>query len=463
MARILLVDDEVSILSVLEIYLRKAGYETVSATSAAEALALYEPSATDLMIVDLRLGEGMDGLELMHACRARKSHLPVIMITAYGTIEVAVQAMKEGAYDFITKPFEFKELLSTVEGALEEHRNVDGEAHSAAGGGGEGPTLHFGTLIGESAQMQVIYNIINRVAPSDATVLIQGESGTGKELVARAIHKASKRDEGPWVPLNCAALPATLLESEMFGHAAGAFTGAVGRRDGLFMTAHNGTLFLDEIGVMDKGLQGKLLRALQEGKVRRVGENKDEDVNVRVLAATNEALEERMKSGEFREDLFYRLSVIPLEVPPLRHRKPDIPLLVNYFCGRQALSLGRDIACDEEAMAALSSYAWPGNVRELQNAIACAATLSDNGRIKTQDLPPNIVSDSLTPELLGQRGEIDLGKSLRDFLKEKERQYMEAVLAHTDGNRARAADLLGISRATFYRKFPEVAGEHAEH
>jgi two-component system response regulator HydG len=456
MARILLVDDEPSILSVLEAYLGNASMETISATSAKEALKLFAANEVDLMVVDLRLGEGMDGIGLMHECRAQKHDLPVIMITAYGTIEVAVQAMKEGAFDFITKPFEFKGLLDTIEAALAVSRKS----------GEEGPLpdiagvkLHFGSIIGESAEMHKVYSMVKRVAPGEATVLILGESGTGKELVAQAIHKNSKRANGPWVPLNCAAMPANLLESEMFGHAAGSFTGATGARHGLFKEADHGTLFLDEVGVMDMALQGKLLRALQEGKVRPVGENKDIDVNVRVIAATNERLENRMEAGEFREDLYYRISVIPIELPPLRHRQDDILLLAEYFAWQQSRALEREITWADSARNAIRNYSWPGNVRELQNAVACAATLSEDGVIKLADLPPNITGEKIVPKggLPPAMG-VEIGKSLRDFLREKEQQYMELVLERTGGNRAKAADLLGISRATFYRKFPEVAG-----
>jgi DNA-binding NtrC family response regulator len=458
MACVLLVDDEQSILNVLRLYLEKSDFSVLTADSAREALEVFGQNHVDLMIVDLRLGEGMDGLELMHECRLQRHDLPVIMITAYGAIEVAVQAMKEGAYDFICKPFDFGSMLKTIQDALGQKSLLSNTAAV------DGPApLHFDSLVGESEEMQSIYRIVQRVAPTNTTVLIQGESGTGKELIAQAIHAVSKRANGPLVALNCAAIPSSLLESEMFGHAAGAFTGATGKRDGLFMEAHRGTLFLDEIGVMDIALQGKLLRALQEGVVRRVGENKDIPIDVRVLAATNESLKARMESGDFREDLYYRLSVIPIELPPLRRRKEDLPLLIKHFCHRQSQALGRTITCDGEVMQALTEYSWPGNVRELQNAIACAATLSDDGCLKIANLPPNIIADRYPDKQSFNTSSkaVDLGKSLRDFLREKEQEYLELVLARTGGNRAKAADLLGISRATFYRKFPETNPQDA--
>lgn len=417
MARILLVDDEPGILKVLRTYLERESFEVLTAADATECFELFGDGDVDLMIVDLRLGRGMDGLDLMHEVHVRKRDLPIIMITAYGTIEVAVQAMKEGAFDFITKPFELEPLLDVVRAALERHAEPEEDEVDAEVAGEE--HLHFGCMVGESEQMQRIYRIVERVAPTDATVLIEGESGTGKELVARSLHRAGKRAKQPMVSLNCAALPAALLESEMFGHAAGAFTGAVSARDGLFMEAHNGTLFLDEIGVMDVSLQGKLLRVLQEGRVRRIGENEDREVDVRVVAATNENLEVKMESGDFREDLFYRLSVIPIELPPLRRRGDDTALLVHHFCRLQSAALNRDITLDHGVMHILMNYAWPGNIRELQNAIACAATLCDNGVIRMQDLPPNIAGESLGPPETVQADPGDIGKSLREFLREK--------------------------------------------
>jgi two-component system response regulator HydG len=370
-------------------------------------------------------------------------------------VDVAVQAMKEGAFDFITKPFNLDTLLKTVQNALDHERLVhkgfpvtEGEI-----------TLHYDTIVGDSEAIKNVYALIERVAKTDVAVLIEGESGTGKELVAQAIHKCSNRSQGPWIPLNCAALSASLLESEMFGHTAGAFTGATKTRDGLFMAADKGTLFLDEIGAMDIGIQGKFLRALQEKRIRRVGDNKDIPVDVRIVAATNEDLERKMKNGEFREDLFYRISVVPVKLPPLRSRTQDIPLLAQFFVRAQAEALGTEVRIAPEAMGALVRYSWPGNVRELQNAIACAATLCQDGVITEPDLPPNL-RNTLQGNPQGAEANRDEGagnaggQSLREFLKAKEQEYLSKILEKTDGNHSKAAERLGISRATLYRKLP---------
>lgn len=456
MSTIMLVDDEPSILKILQTYLGNAGHNTLAAESAEEALErLPETESVDLMLVDLRLGAGMDGLELMHEVKARRHALPVIMITAYGTVEVAVQAMKKGAVDFITKPFELKKLLAVINNALTESEPSDDNSTSNTE---PSPPTHFNSLVGESDEMQRIYRIIEKVGPTNATVLIQGESGTGKELVAKAIHLTSKHHGAPWLPLNCAAIPHALLESELFGHKAGAFTGANQDRPGLFKEASTGTIFLDEIGVLDYNLQGKLLRTLQEGQVRPVGGNKDIPVDIRIVAATNEDLEAQKDAGNFREDLYYRLSVIPIEIPPLRHRRSDIPLLAQYFAVQQSRKLEREVQLSKEVIEALRAYSWPGNIRELQNVIACAATLSDTGKLQIQDLSPHVqceadITQDSDPYC---HTSVKKGKLLREFLREKEQAYMEAVLQHTEGNRAKAADLLGISRATFYRKFPDL-------
>ncbi len=460
MARILVVDDEPNVLKVLEALLIQDGNEVVAVASAEDALEALADQPCDLMISDLRLGRGMDGLELLHEGRIRAPHMPTVMITAYGTIEVAVQAMKEGAFDFIRKPFRMEELLETVRNALRHRRIASDQTVLDAGE----ITLHFGSLVGESEPMKRIYGMIERIAKTDTTVLIQGESGTGKELIAKAIHTQSRRADGPWVALNCAAIPAPLLESEMFGHAAGAFTGATQSRNGLFLAANRGTLFLDEISAMDLAIQGKFLRALQERCVRRVGENTQLPVDVRVVAATNESLAAKKDSGEFREDLFYRISVIPIDLPPLRHRTEDVPLLVRYFCRQQSEAQQRALAVEPEVVALLTEYAWPGNVRELENAIACAAALTEDGVIRRENLPPNIAGSGVAGGPATDHGKTlftaadrasGRGKSLREFLREKEREYMRAVLLRTGGNRIKAAQLLGISRATLYRKLEE--------
>ena len=388
MTRILIVDDEPSIRKVLSAYLQQGGYSVAAVASAEEGLQCFEKNDIDLVIVDLRLEEGMDGLEFIQECKARRSRVPLIMITAYGTTNIAVQAMKEGAYDFVSKPFDFADLLDTVKNALADTVPLQkaGEENN------DEPGLHFGTLVGESPEMQRIYEVVEKVAPTDAGILIEGESGTGKELVARAMHERSKRKDGPLVAINCGAIPPALLESELFGYKAGAFTGAESDRAGLIQEADTGTLFLDEIGVMDFALQRKLLRTLQEGKIRPLGQNKDIEVDIRVIAATNEDIEAKKTAGEFREDLYYRLSVIPLKLPPLRRRRQDVPFLARHFCAEHSRKTDREIHLTERALEAMYNYAWPGNIRELENAIACAATMCNDGLIRVSDLPPNIAA-----------------------------------------------------------------------
>jgi len=452
MSKILVVDDEASILKVLKSVLSLEKYDVTATMDAGEALKLIAENEYDLLISDLRLEQEIDGLELLHKAKEIRKFLPVIMITAYGTIDVAVEAMKEGAFDFVCKPFKLEILLETVQNAL---RHRERSSLSVMSTSGE-IILHFGTIVGEAPSMQAVYRLIERVAKTDATVLIEGASGTGKELVAEAIHRSSKRVAGPWCPLNCAALSTTLLESEMFGHVAGAFTGATRDHDGMFIAATKGTLFLDEIGSMDMEVQGKLLRALQERKVKRIGENVDTEVDVRVVAATNGELKKLCESGDFREDLFYRISVIPIKLPELKDRIEDIPLLAQHFCYHQSEALGYEIWLGEGVIQGLMNYSWPGNIRELQNAIACAAALSQDGEITVHDLPPHIseavsgrVVDLTVDDASGR------GRSLREFLRQKEKEYLEQILHATDGNRVKAAEMLGISRATLYRKLPE--------
>lgn len=458
---ILIVDDEPGIVKVLQAGLQCEGYNSRVAFSGQEALQELENRPVDLVLLDLRLGQGLNGFQTMRKIHEYYADLPVVMMTAYGSIETAVKAIKSGACDFICKPFTMKELWQIIKHALA------GSAFSSQPGFeeedrfGDGVLRHFGSLIGESAAMQKVYRLVERSAPTDATVLIEGESGTGKELVAQALHARSKRCKRRLVPMNCAAVPENLLESEMFGHATGAFTGAVFERQGLFITADKGTLFLDEIGVMDLGLQRKLLRTLQEGRVRRVGENRDREVDVRVIAATNESLEEKVGQGKFREDLYYRINVISIRLPPLRERGDDVLRLAEAFRFQQSENLEQEIKFTEEAVSALKRYDWPGNVRELQNAVACAATLCESGVIRFHDLPPAVVQGCSGMRLGGkaedeapERSDESAGEvPLQEFLKRKEREYIQMILKRTGGNRVRAADILGISRATFYRKY----------
>ncbi len=462
--KILIVDDEPGIVKVLQAGLKRDGYYPLAASSGKEAVETLSTTAVDLILLDLRLGKGINGFQTMQKIRETGSRTPIIMMTAYGNIETAVRALKAGACDFICKPFSLDDLRHLIREALQK-RSLDSAAFSEPSDDSEestGVQCHFGYLIGESPEMRRVYRLIERSAPTDATVLIQGESGTGKELVARALHKHSRRADRPWVPLNCAAVPVSLLESEMFGHTSGAFTGARFERQGLFISASGGTLFLDEIGVMNLGLQGKLLRALQEGKVRRIGENQDTDVDVRVIAATNEKLEDKIQDGSFRTDLYYRVNVIPIELPPLRERGGDIVILAEEFKNQQSRKLGKEFRLAPCAINAIINYSWPGNVRELQNAVACAATLCDQYTIEVSDLPPHIaecgeenpmtVQETISAEDRAQ-ADGEHQAPLDQYLKQKEREYIRKILQKTGGNRLQAAEILGISRTTLYRKY----------
>ena len=381
--------------------------------------------------------------------------MAVIMLTAYGSVETAVEAMKEGAFDYVTKPFKVDELLITVERALQYHNvlaeNVQLKAQLEA-------RYRFENIVADSPAMRKVCEMIERVAPTDTTVLILGESGVGKEVVAKAIHAHSGRKNKAFVPINCAALPEPLLESELFGHVKGAFTGATSAKDGSFEAANGGTIFLDEIGTMPLSLQAKLLRVLQDKQVRKVGGNDSSAVDVRMLAATNDRLEKLIAEGKFREDLYYRLSVIPIEIAPLRERTEDILPLV-YHVMRKEVGPGRELpTIDPEAQAVLEKYPWPGNVRELENAIRHAMTFSRDGQIVKDVLPAKMVAFVASGGISagsGLKTEDYRGKSLKAFLRLKEKEYLEQVLASVDGDKERAAKALKISLATLYRKLPD--------
>ena len=366
--------------------------------------------------------------------------------------------MKLGAYDYITKPFKVDELQLTIQRALDnqtlvrENRNLRQIVKEK---------YRFENIIGTSAKMQEIYNLIAKVADTDSTILIQGESGTGKELVARALHFNSTRQHQPFVAINCSALPENLLESELFGHKKGAFTGAVQDKIGLFEEAELGTIFLDEVNSMAQPLQTKLLRVLQERQIRRVGDTKTVPINVRVLAATNESLGEKIKGGNFREDLYYRLAVIPIEMPCLRERLDDIALLVNHFLQKNASQTGTEPKkIDPKAVEMLGHYRWPGNVRELENAIERACALCDDGIIRTTDLPPQVIRQGATP-IPEHSGALPVGQTLDEYIRDQERRYIEETIKFNSNNREKAAKMLGISMATLYRKL-EVKSRPAE-
>ncbi len=453
MAKLLLVDDEPSILSVLTTLLKAEGYEVTSALGGVKAKELLQAEDFDLMLSDIRMSP-INGMELLKLAHQEKPAMGVIMLTAYGSVETAIEALKLGAFDYVTKPFKVDELLITVQRALDYQRalteNEDLRAQLDT-------KYHLENIIAESASMKNVCEMVRRVAPTDTTVLIYGESGTGKELVAKAIHSNSHRKNNNFLAVNCAALPEPLLESEMFGHAKGAFTGATSEKKGLFETAEGGTIFLDEIGAMPLSIQGKLLRVLQEREIRRVGSNQNIAINVRVLAATNRPLETLMQEGSFRQDLYYRISVIPIEIKPLRERTEDIMPLAYHVLKSETREDQPSPLITSETAAVLESYQWPGNVRELENAMKHALTFSEENKIKKEVLPPKIAATPITAQTTQGPSKLEAtrAKSLRAFLRSKEKEYLAQVLEHTKGDKEQAAKALNISLATLYRKLPD--------
>ena len=447
--RILIAEDNTQMREFLQEVLEDAGYQTVTAIDGRAALVQLEreDEMFDLVITDVRM-PGLPGDELLSAVRERRPEAPVIVITAFGTIEQAVEMVKHGAFQYLTKPFETPDLLSTVEQALTASEAQRAQARLRR----ETPATPA-KIIGAARPMRALFELIAVAARNNSTVLIVGESGTGKELVARAIHEMSER-KGAFVPVNCAAIPAELVESELFGHMGGSFTGAKQARAGLFEAADGGTLFLDEIGELPLALQPKLLRALQEGAVRRVGANAERQVNVRIIVATNSDLEKEVSEGRFREDLYWRLNVIKIKVPPLRERPLDIPLLVEHFIDKTCQALGKpplDVA--PEALATLTAYTWPGNVRELENAIERAVAFCQGATLTPEVLPERVRTSGEAATLIARSSMQDLP------LREMERDYILEILRRTDGNKKRAAEILGIDRKTLYRKLDEYRAE----
>jgi DNA-binding NtrC family response regulator len=440
--RLLVVDDEEPQRTMLASILGRAGFEVVTAANGSHALERMNEASFELLLTDQRMPV-MDGLELLEQSRRLQPRMPVVLMTAYGTVSTAVEAMKRGAVDYLTKPFERDELLLVIEKALRQRRLED-EVVSLRGVLQDRYRLE--NIIGASPPMQEVYSLIERVSCTDVPVLINGESGTGKELVARAIHQKSSRAKRPFVALNCAAVPETLLESEFFGHERGAFTGATRAHAGRFEQADGGTLFLDEIGAMRVDLQAKLLRAIQEREVQRLGSPTTRKVDVRILAATSENLEQAIRRRSFREDLYYRLNVVPIDLPPLRERVEDVPLLVEHFLNASAKKFGRDGATIAPGVLEhLQRYAWPGNVRELENYIERMVVLSSGSRLTREDLP--------TPLL---RGPDPTDEELEQFvlpaegveLQQLERHLIRQALHRTRGSLGPAARLLGISYKT---------------
>ncbi|HUT77224.1 MAG TPA: sigma-54 dependent transcriptional regulator [Polyangia bacterium] len=445
MKRILVVDDEESIRVALEALLSRHGYRVETAADGARALALLTPGEIDVAFVDVRM-PGMDGIDLAREIREREIPTTVIVMSAYGSVDDAIQAMSAGAYDYITKPFKTDEVILTLAKAEERESLRRENARLKA----EMVDRHeFRGIVARSEAMDAVFRLIAKVAEVRSTVLITGESGTGKELVARAIHHSSPRTKAPFVAINCGAIPENLLESELFGHKRGAYTDAHADKRGLFEEAESGTLLLDEIGDLPFQLQVKLLRALQEGVIRRLGDTKDTAVDVRLIAATNRDLAEGVRGGSFREDLFYRLNVLPIHVPPLRERPEDIPLLVEHFIARvnQRLSTGVS-GVTREASKLLLAYPWPGNVRELENVVERAMVLTDGGAIAPEDLPDKLREPSDPVKQVLQGGELSIKKTMRAI----EQELIRRALLKTGGNRTAASKLLEIShRALLYK------------
>ncbi|RMG67683.1 MAG: sigma-54-dependent Fis family transcriptional regulator [Calditrichaeota bacterium] len=442
--RILIVDDEVDALDLMEELFQKNGYETYTARNGVQALKIIREQEPDIVISDIVMPE-MDGMKLLEAVSKEYPDISMIMITAHGTIETAVEAMKKGAKDYILKPLRLDEILTKVKNnaelkALMRENQYLREKLSEKYG--------LGNIVGKNKKMQELFNLIQDVARTSSTVLIRGESGTGKELIANAIHFNSDRVNKPFIKINCGVLAENLLESELFGHEKGAFTGAIKSKPGRFELADGGTIFLDEIGDISPNMQLKLLRVLQEGEFERVGGTETKKVDVRIIAATNRNLEEAMKEGAFRQDLYYRLNVIPIEVPPLRERKDDIPLLIEHFLNKFNQAFNKNIqGVDEEAMRCLQTYHWPGNIRELENLLERAVVLNKTGLLTVKDFPPYVVNAEPENSI-----PVNLDRPLTELVDEYEKQIILVALRENNFNKLRTAEKLGIHRSTFMSK-----------
>jgi DNA-binding NtrC family response regulator len=441
---VLVVDDEAGMCEVLSYILQREGYTVATAGSAEEAIVRYDEGEFDVTITDLKM-PGADGISLLRDIKSRNPHALIIVITAFSTWDSAVEAMRLGAFDYIKKPFDNEDVRALIARALEVARQLKNRGPADV-------PVYVRNIIGASAPMQDIHNLIRRVASTDSTILIQGESGTGKELVARAIYNSSSRSEEAFIVVNCGAFTESLLESELFGHVKGAFTGAVSHKKGLLEVAHRGTFFLDEVGEMSRQTQVKFLRILEEREFMPVGSTENHRVDVRFITATNRNLEEEVAAGNFREDLYYRLNVIPIEIPPLRDRKEDIPLLAGHFLARYSQQMGKNVTgISEEAMHFLTSYDWPGNVRELENTIQRAVALGRESEITPSDLIIKMRTGAAARELMQEDIPAE-GINLERRLEEVEKKYIEQALGRTGGNVTRAADLLKTSfRSLRYR------------
>ena len=444
MSRILIVDDEPRILLLMQSLLKTNGYDVVSARDGNDALALVKKGDINITVTDLRMAP-MDGMTLFHEIKKIAPAMPVILLTAYATVETAIEAMKSGVFDYLTKPFKVAEMIACLKRA---EATLSGVTMTNVA---EAPARYrFENVIASSPAMIAVCDMIQKVAPTAATVLINGESGTGKEVIAKTIHRNSTRASKPLVAVNCAAIPENLLESEMFGHVKGSFTGAVADKEGLFEAANGGTLFFDEISSMPLILQGKLLRALQEHEIRRVGGTKSIPVDVRVIAASNTNLEEAVVKGTFRSDLYYRFAVITLDIPPLRKRPEDILPLVRHFIRTELPNEKNLPTLTADAQVALEAYDWPGNVRELENAVRHALTFVTPGGEITRDLLPQKVAEFKPHAAVGGDS-----ASLKSFLKQKEKEYIEQILTSTGGDKEKAAETLKVNLSTLYRKLSD--------
>jgi len=459
--RILVVDDEKQIRRILSVLLSEHNYEVSEASSGEEALKLQAELQPALVLLDLSM-PGMDGLETLKQLMQTPSPPEVIMMTAFGTIRSAVEAMRLGAFDYLSKPFDNEALLLTVDRAL-ERRRLSREVEALRT---ELETRYgFSEIIGLSPQMQEVFRMMAKVARVDATVLITGESGTGKELVARAIHRRSSRRSGPFVSVNCSAIPETLVESEFFGSERGAFTDARESRAGKFETAHLGSLFLDEIGDLALDAQAKLLRALQERQITRLGGTRSRQVDVRVIAATNRNLEQAVSRGEFREDLYWRINVVNIKLPPLRDRKEDLPLLIDHFLDHFNKELGLAVkTIGRDARALLLAYDWPGNVRELENTLCRAMILCECTTLSPQDLPPRIRGENEAAESApaADPSQVKLSDAVSQMTERIERSLIVSRLAQLRGNRTATAQSLGVSRKTLFNKMRQYGLTHEE-
>ncbi len=444
--KVLIIDDDLEMCTLLSDVLKKEDLSVVTTGNSLEASKMIKREEFDLIISDLKM-KGLEGLDLLEEAKKMLPLTPVIIITAFGTIGSAIQAMKMGAFDYITKPFQMDELKLTVKKALEnrflkkEVVRLKREVESR---------YQFHLLIGKSPSMQKVYDLIARISDTSANVLISGESGTGKELVAKAIHYNGSTKDSPFVAVNCAAIPETLLESELFGYKKGAFTDAKSDKKGLVFEAHGGTLFLDEITELPYTLQAKLLRVIEERKVRPLGDTNSYPINVRITSATNRDIKSLVKAGQLREDLYYRLKVIDVELPPLRERNEDIPLLVKHFLDKFNIELRKRISgISEDALKVLLNYSWPGNVRELENVIQRAVTLAQHEVILPEDLPPSSMEES---------AEDSFEKALREgyTLDKLEKEYIRRILIKLGGNKSRASEILGLDRKTLRRKLEEM-------